>query len=104
MKFGTRKREVHYFVDEIYIDGWWFGLDDLIETLEAVKEEDIFIRNKRMADALVKRKVLKHGGSRRSCLGAKIGPNYDQFLGRMREYKRVEEVKSEMSGVWRPDD
>ena len=89
MKFKIQKREVHYFVDEICIDNHWFGIDDLIETLEAVKEEDIFIRNKRMADALVKRKVLKHGGSRRSYLGASTGPNYERFLGRMKQYKET---------------
>ncbi len=103
MKFSTRKREVHYFVDEISIDGHWFGLDDLIETLESIKEDDIYIRNYCMVNALVKRKVIR-GGGRAHGPGASIGPNYGKFLGRMREYKRVEEVLSEMSRVWKPDD
>ena len=102
MKFNTRKREVHYFVDEISIDGHWFGLTDLIETLEEVDGGDIWIRNRPMADALKKRKVLRSAGGRG--IAASKGPRYDQFLGRMREYKRAEEVLSEISGVWRSDD
>lgn len=89
MKFSTRKREVRYFVDEIYIDGHWFGLDDLIETLEEVKRDDIYIRNNHMANVLVKRKVLKSAGSRRSGIGATAGRKYNKFLVRMKEYKNV---------------
>lgn len=85
MKFKTRKREVHYFVDEICLDDHWFGLEDLIDTLIEVDEDTIFIRNNPMADALRKRKVA-YGGSRHG-FGATTGPNFQKFLARMIEYK-----------------
>lgn len=94
MKFKTRKREIQYFVDEICIDGYWFEINDLIETLEEVKKDTISITNRNMAKALIKRKVLKSGGSRRSGCGAAVGPNYDKFLARMKEYREgCEEVE-----------
>lgn len=86
MKFKTRKREVHYFVDEIYLDDHWFGLTDLIDTLVAVVEDCIFIKNKPMADALRKRNVAY--GSGRHGYGATTGINYHKFLARMKQYKR----------------
>ena len=88
MKFKTQKREIHYSTGEICIDDHWFGIDDLIETLEEVKKDTISITNRNMVKALVKRKVLKSGGSRRSGCGAITGPNYDKFLARMKEYKK----------------
>ena len=88
MKFNTRKREVNYFIDEICIDGWWFGLDDLIETLEEVMEDDIFIKNRLMAAALIKRKVLRSAGGRYS-FAATPGPNYNKFLVRMKQYEET---------------
>lgn len=87
MKFKTRKREVRYFVDEVDMDGYWFGLEDLIDTLVAVKEDDIFVTNRPMVDALVKRKVIKDGGSRRCMRGAEPGRRYYKFLACMKAYK-----------------
>ena len=88
MKFKTRKREIHYFVDEICMDGHWFGIDDLIETLEEVTEDSIFISNKPMAVALIKRKVLRSGGNRHG-FPAGVGRNYNKFLIRMKEYRNT---------------
>lgn len=95
MKFSTRKRKVCYFVDEICIDGHWFGLDDLIETLEEVESDDIFIQNQNMANALKKRKVLRTSGGRHG-FAASIGPRYAKFLVRMKEYKATIEQEKHL--------
>lgn len=87
-KFKTRKREVRYFLNEICIDGHWFEMDDLVETLEAVEEDTTFVSNYEMVEVLVKRKVLLHGGSYKGGYGAQIGPNFKKFLARMKEYKK----------------
>lgn len=87
MKFKTRTRKIAYHIEEICIDDHWFGIDDLIETLEEVKRDSIAITNENMAKALKKRKVLSHVGSRRAGTGAWVGPNYDKFLTRMKDYR-----------------
>jgi len=99
MKFKTRKREIQDFVDEICIDGCWFEINDLIETLEEVKRDSVAITNRNMAKALIKRKVLSHAGSRRSGTGAWVGSNYDKFLARMKEYKKKEYKRVEEKDI-----
>jgi len=96
MKFRTRKREIRYSVDEICIDDHWFGIDDLIETLEEVKRDTIAVTNRNMVEVLIKRKVLKSGGSRRSGCGARIGSKYNKFLAQMKKYKKEEYKADDM--------
>jgi len=81
--FERGKRPVHYVVEEVKVNGQWFDLVDLDDTLGGVADGDVKITNRKMCDHLKELGVLKSCGGRD--IGASQGRRFKEFKALIEE-------------------
>ena len=77
--FERDKKEVKYTVETIKVNGEWFDLEDLYNTLYDIKSDDVMITNKQMCEKMKELNVLNSCGSSRAGIGAGQGQRFDEF-------------------------
>ncbi len=91
LQITFRSRSVVVRRQLLYILGFKLDFWDTLETIREVRDSSVQVEQ-RLAEILIKAKILEYGGSQRAMRGAVEGVKFDEFL------RMLEEREAQLDG------
>lgn len=93
MEIKVTKKEIITIKKTVIINGQSFDFDDVRDTLENVRCDEIQITNEKMGKMFLENKILSSLGNQRWLMGATKGPNFQEFVDQLDELDMNAEVE-----------